>query len=97
MQLKHPPVETEWIVVKSFLINHPPSLFSDTLPELRSRIAALAREANRHREAKKQIKGLYFKYMADDQDHVDQVEVFFDGYKQKGIRLMKLVRVPHAS
>lgn len=93
MKLRHPPAETEWLIVKSFLVDHPAKLCSDTLAELRSQVALLAREANRHREPKRRIKSLEFHYLTDEHDMVVEVRVFFTGYK-KTVRLMKLVRIP---
>jgi hypothetical protein len=93
MKLRHPPAETEWLVVKSFLVNHPAKLCSDTLAELRSQVALVAREANRHREPKKRIKSLEFHYLTDEHDMVVEVRVFFKGFKNT-VRLMKLVKIP---
>lgn len=97
MKLRHPPAETEWLIVESFLVDHPTHLYCDTLAELRSQIAALARGANRLREPKRRIKSLQFQYSADDQDMVTEVRVFFTGYARNKIRFMKLVRTPYAS
>lgn len=97
MKLKHPPAETEWMIVQSFIIDHPPSLFADTLPELRSRVAELARKANQHRPIKKRIKDLSFRYEADEFDMVTTVYVMFGGYSGRNIRFMKLTRIPDAA
>ena len=97
MKLQHPPAETEWMIVQSFIIEHPPSLFSDSLPELRLRIAALARNANKSRSIKKRIKGLSFRYETDELDMVTTVYVMFSGYVGRNIRFMKLTRIPDAA
>lgn len=45
MKLRHPPAKAKWLITKSFLVDHPESLHSDTLAELRSQVALLVREA----------------------------------------------------
>lgn len=92
MKLKHPPVDTEWEVMKSFVIDHPKSIFADTLPELRRKVADIARECNLKREPKKRVRDLTFRYEADDRDMVTDVQVFFQGYTGKSIRFMRLRR-----
>ena len=93
MKLEQPPVETEWLVARCFLVDYPPSICSDSLKELRVKIAELARKANVHREPKRRIRSLEFHYLLDDQEYVTEVRVFFKGFKNT-IRLMKLVRMP---
>lgn len=93
MKLRHPPAKAKWLITKSFLVDHPESLHSDTLAELRSQVALLVREANRYREPRKRIKELEFHYLTNEHDMVTEVRVFFNGYK-KTIRLMKLVWSP---
>lgn len=93
MRLHHPPVDTQWRITNSRLVRHPDTLAADDLPELRSRVAEIIREGNKHREPKKQIRNLSFRYETDDRDYVTVVYVFFEGYTGKTIRAMKLERV----
>lgn len=92
MRLQQPPVDTEWRITNSRLVRHPESIAADDLPELRSRVAEIIREGNKHREPKKQIRNLSFRYEADEQDYVNVVHVYFEGYTGKTIRAMKLER-----
>lgn len=96
MRLHHPPVEIEWQVLKSWIFDHPPSFFTDSLSELRSKVAALARETNAYRPVQKRIRNLEFKYLTDESDTVTEVHVYFEGYKKKSIPLLKL-RGSHAA
>ena len=92
MKLQQPPVDTEWRIVNSRILHHPSKINADDLPELRSRVAEIIRIGNQHRETKKRIKGLSFKYEVDDRDYVSAVHVYFEGYTGKIIRAMKLER-----
>lgn len=92
LHLKHPPAETEWSITKSFVIEHPGKLYSDNLPELRRKIAEIARVSNLKREPKKRIKDLTFRYETDDHDMVTVVQVLFRGYAERNIRFMTLER-----
>jgi hypothetical protein len=99
MQLSHPPVDTEWLITQSFLINHPPIIASDTLPELRSRVGLLAREASRIAAArdKPRLGEIEFRYETDTDDLVTVVHCYFKGVGGVRRRFMRLERQDHAS
>jgi hypothetical protein len=92
LEASHPPVDTEWKILKSFIIDVPPSLNADTLPELRGKVAALVRKSNEHRKPRYRIRDLNFRYELDTADRVNRVHVSFVGVRGKSIRLMKLER-----
>lgn len=92
LKIKHPPADTEWTVESSRIMFAPERVAADTLPELRSRVSHLIRKGNEHREPKKRIKDLSFRYETDAEDYVTVVHVYFVGYTKRSIKAMRLVR-----
>lgn len=83
MKLEQPPVDTEWRVEQSWIVDHPATINADDLPELRSRIEHLAAP---------EFGTLHYRYECDERDHVKVVHAYFVGRNGHNRRFMKLRR-----
>lgn len=92
LTLRQPPVDTEWRIEQSWLVHHPASINTDSLPELRSRLQALADDASTGRPPGYEYGALAFRYECDSRDFVTVVHAYFVGRNGLNKRFMKLRR-----
>lgn len=96
MLIQQPPVDTEWVVEQAHQVNHPKTINSDTLFELRSRLRALAGNVPEHARHVRPYGPLEFRYECDEDDVVTRVHAYFIGHNGHRRRFMKLRRNSHA-
>lgn len=92
MILEQPPADTEWVVEQSHRVQAIRSINSDTLPELRSRLQALADEVPVHARKQYPYGPLDYRYECDEDDRVSVVHAYFKGHNGLRRRFMKLRR-----
>lgn len=92
MKIAQPPADTRWVVTQCWLLDHPVSINTDDLTELRSRLQALADEACAHRPPSYAFGPLSYRYECDEHDRVNVVHAYFVGRDKLNKRFMKLRR-----
>lgn len=83
MRLDQPPVDTQWRIEQSWIVDHPATINADDLTELRQRLQALADD---------DFGVLSYRYECDERDHVNVVHAYFVGRNGHNRRFMKLRR-----
>lgn len=93
MKIQQPPVDTEWKVIQSHVVDHPPVISADTLAELRSRVQVLANTRPKFGRSRRPYGPLEYRYECDENDLVTTVHAYFKNHKAMRVRFMKLSRV----
>jgi hypothetical protein len=92
MTIDQPPADTEWIIEQSHRMNHPRTINSDSLEELRSRVQVMANWVPDHARYTNPCGPLEFRYECDHQNLVTVVHAYFVGHNGLRKRFMKLRR-----
>lgn len=91
MRIDQPPADTRWVVTHSWLLDHPESINTDDLGELRNRIQAMADKA-KVTTGGKGFGRISYRYECDKRDYVTVVHAYFIDRKGLNKRFMKLRR-----